>query len=118
MKTKSFFAFVTLALSLALSLAAAAKPTQGYQQNQALIDAVKNAVKLQCTVGTPVEFPKITITNNTSNTVPQGKTVHWFVNTSMKGSLVLQNPLAPGQKLQFDTEARGNGGAPSAWYFK
>jgi len=80
--------------------------------------SIGTQVKLQCTVGTPVEFPTVTITNNTSETVPQGKKVYWQVNSAMKGSLVLQSALTPGKSVKFSTEAQGNGGQPTAYYFK
>lgn len=75
-------------------------------------------VKLQCTVNGPSEFPNVTITNNSPATIAAGKKVFWQVNSSMKGSMTLQAPLAPGKSVKFDTEAKGNGGIPSAWYFK
>jgi len=82
------------------------------------VDLIGTQVKLQCTVNGPSEFPDVTITNNTSATIAAGKKVYWQVNNLMKGYTTLQAPLAPGKSVKFDTEAKGNGGIPSAWYFK
>jgi hypothetical protein len=76
-------------------------------------------VYLKCFVSTPVEFPKIGITNNTNQTVPAGKTVYWQANAYMKGSIVLSAPLAPGQTVYTPSvEAQGSSYTPKAWYVK
>lgn len=75
-------------------------------------------VKLQCKIGTPVEFPTVTVTNNTSETVPAGKKIYWQGNSLMKGVILLSAPLAPGQSVKTSAEAAGTSYSPAAWYFK
>ena len=108
MKNRFFLAISAMMVSAALLLSATA---------QTKIDIGKQ-VKLKCNVGTPVEFPTITITNSTNKTVPAGKKIYWQANSVMKGSIVLSGPLAPGESVTTSSEAKGTSYNPSAWYFQ
>jgi hypothetical protein len=79
---------------------------------------VGTQVKLACTVSGPSEFPTITITNTVSASIPAGTKLYWQVNGVMKGSYTLTHALFKGMSVRFDTEAKGAGGTPAAWYFK
>jgi hypothetical protein len=108
MKNRFFLTISAIMVSAALLLSTTA---------QIKIDIGKQ-VMLQCQVGTPVEFPTITITNNTNKTVPTGKKIYWQANSSMKGWIVLSAPLAPGESVRTSSEARGTSYNPAAWYFQ
>lgn len=115
--------FALIALAACLSLAALAQGTGNADKGSSpQVTTDKNLigtqVKLGCSVGGPVEFPTVTITNNTSSSIAAGKKLFWQVNSSMKGAHLLQQTLAPGKSVNFSTEARGAGGVPTAWYFK
>ena len=76
-------------------------------------------IYLKCTVGGPTEFPKVTIENNTSSTIPNGTTINWWLNAATKGSITLPSSLAPGQRITRSTEPHGGDPfIPTAWYFK
>ena len=79
---------------------------------------VGKKVTLAATLGGASEFPTITITNNVSASIPAGAKLYWRVNDAMQGSYTLPHMLYKGMSVHFDTEARGGGGAPTAWYFK
>jgi hypothetical protein len=108
MKNRFFLTISAMMVSAALLLSATA---------QTKIDIGKQ-VMLQCKVGTPVEFPTITITNNTNKTVPTGKKIYWQANSLMKGWIVLSAPLAPGESVTTSSEAKGTSYNPAAWYFQ
>ncbi len=111
MKTRFFLAISAMMVTAALMLSATA-------QNFDNSIPFGTQIKLQCKVGTPVEFPTITITNNTKQTVPAGKKIYWQANSLMKGSIVLSAPLAPGKSVTTSSEAKGTSYNPVAWYFQ
>lgn len=127
MKNRFFLAISTMMVTAALLLSATAQIKGNLDKNprveaQPALDGkilIGTAVYLQCMVGTPVEFPKIRITNNTNQTVPSGKKIFWQANQYMKGDIVLSAPLAPGQSVYTPSvEAKGSSYNPKAWYFK
>jgi hypothetical protein len=76
-------------------------------------------VYLRCTWNGPKEFPRITVTNNTSDTIAQGKSISWSVNPQTKGAITLQYALAPGRQVSRDVELHGSAPYdPRAWYVK
>ena len=76
-------------------------------------------IYLKCTVGGPSEFPKVTVENNTSFTIPNGTTINWWLNAATHGSITLQSALAPGQRISRSTQPHGTDPfTPTAWYFK
>ncbi|MCG3164051.1 MAG: hypothetical protein JMDDDDMK_05523 [Acidobacteria bacterium] len=127
MKNRFFLAISAIMVAGALLLSVTAQdnrklnPRQDFEANPSLDPkiSVGAVVYLQCRVGTPVEFPKIIITNNTNQTVPAGKKVYWQANQYMKGNIVLSAPLAPGQSVYTPSvEAKGSSYAPKAWFLK
>lgn len=125
MNKRISFILTNTALATALTLTAlaqgngnanqgpGAKPTVHTDKN-----LIGTQVKLGCTVGGASEFPTITITNNVSASIPAGTKLYWQVNSVMKGSHTLTHVLYKGMSVRFDTEAKGNGGTPAAWYLK
>jgi len=120
MKRKFFalIALTVLGIAGVISVTAQQKPKVDRGKLIGTAGPYVAKINLQCAVTPPSEFPKITITNNTGQTLPKGKTIYWQVNADMKGTHVLQGALGPGQNIKFSTEARGIGGTPTAWYFK
>lgn len=126
MKNRFFLAISAMLVTAGLLLSATAQIKGNLDKNprveaQPAFDgkiSIGTQVKLECRVGTPVEFPTIYITNNTNQTVPSGKRVYWQANQYMKGSIVLSAPLAPGQVVTTSSEAKGTSYNPTAWYFK
>jgi|SRR5215475_807203 len=123
MKNRFFIAISAVMVTGALLLSATAQIARKSSDlnTSASTDGriLGNVVYLKCFVSTPVEFPKIGITNNTNQTVPAGKKVYWQANQYMKGSIVLSAPLAPGQTVYTPSqEAQGSSYTPKAWYLK
>lgn len=104
----------TLLLFLLMPFAAVpARAGRGAQINPII------KVNLQCTWNGPKEFVRVTVRNSTNSTIPQGKTIHWSVNSATKGSITLQNGLAPGQTIVREVPLSGNAPyTPQAWYWK
>ncbi len=126
MKNKFFLALTAILATGALLMPAFAKiqgalnTNPGLEVSQGIDKKIDfgTQVKLQCQVGTPVEFPTITVTNNTNQTVPAGTKIFWQANASMKGTIVLSAPLGPGRNVKTTAEAMGSSYNPVAWYFK
>ena len=125
MKNRFFLTISAMMVTAALILSATAQNKRKLQPIIGTTPSIENTipfgtkVSLQCKVGTPVEFPRIIITNNTKQTVPAGKKVYWQANQYMKGSIVLSAPLAPGQSVYTPSvEAAGSSYNPTAWYFQ
>jgi hypothetical protein len=126
MKNKFYLALLAVMATGALLIPALAQGRgnvnkhPGLEVNPAIDTRIDlgTQVKLQCNIGTPVEFPTVTVTNNTNQTIPAGKRVYWQANAYMKGSILLSAPLAPGKNVHTSTEAQGSSYSPMAWYFK
>ena len=85
------------------------------------VGQIKPTVKiyLKCSVSGPSEFPKVTVENNTSSTIPNGTKINWWLNAATQGSFTLQSALPPGQKTFRSTQPHGSDPfTPTAWYFK
>lgn len=126
MKNKYFLVISTMMVTAALILSATAQSNRKLQPNTTIgtSPSLENSipfgtqVKLHCKVGTPVEFPTVTITNDTKQTVPAGRKAYWQANSVMKGFIILSAPLAPGKSVKTSAEAAGTSYNPVAWYFK
>jgi hypothetical protein len=113
MSTKSFQARVVL---IGLTLLAAGVVTTAQSAAQKVFlhcrtEIIKNEAGQ--------DYVKVLVTNNTTETIPRGKTINFQVNTETRGSFGLNFALAPGQVTSQKVTLTGKASsAPKAWWYK
>jgi hypothetical protein len=58
------------------------------------------------------------VTNSTTSSIPAGTRIHFHINPAVKGALILEHTLSPGQSVRRGPVKSNTTDNPKAWYFK
>jgi hypothetical protein len=109
-----------LAITLALTVAASARPLDDPKANRPPAKSAQVKVMIPCErIGAPSDVVRtMSLTNDTGNILEKGKRIYWSTSDGEKGSMLIPENLPKGQSLKVYDNIGQHQYTCEAWFFR